>query len=66
MFEYLLGKIIVYGIDKLVSSTSNKTDDKILEVAKKATVYLAPLANNGISDSIAKEISNQVIRKVQG
>lgn len=66
MFEYLLGKVIIYGIDKLVSSTSNKTDDKILEVVKKGTVYLAPLANNGITDLIAKEVSNQVIRKVQG
>lgn len=66
MFEMFLINLSVSLVQKAIASTSNKTDDKILEIAQIATKHLAKQPNNNATDKLAKEIAKVVVEKVIG
>lgn len=66
MLEMFLINLGVNLVKSAISSSSNKTDDKILEIAQSATKYLAEQPTNNVTDLLATELADVVVEKVIG
>lgn len=53
-------------IKKYVASTDTKSDDKVLDIVQIGASYLAPKANNTISENLAESLLTDSMRNTQG
>ncbi len=61
----LLIPVAVDTIKSYVSNSDSKKDDKVLEVVQLGAKYLAPKANNTVSQNLVKKLNTDSMRKTQ-
>jgi hypothetical protein len=65
MLAPILLELGIYALKTYIKSTDDTKDDKILEVVQAGAQYLAPKANNTISEKISDELKCSVMAETQ-
>jgi hypothetical protein len=65
MLGSLLLELGIFAIKTYVKNSDDKKDDKILEAVQIGASYLAPKANNTISEKISDELQSSVMAETQ-